>query len=690
MPLPGEIVLFRHRRTVRAGTCENVGRGGEVRVSTEEGRAFTVPSDRMLYTTGILVKAGVTALRSFCRSAEECAEEIDLEEIWRAFEGDESALTFQDIAELYWEEDLTPLQYTAMVLHLNEECPYFERRAERYVPASQEALRAWRDQRERRQERHEEEERFVEWLRSDRTDRDLLSERARRWLDRMCTYVLREEEDSVVRRILDQLRSGASGDPTRYTFNLLVSKGIWGPDEYLDLIRREVPVEFPENALQAVEEIDLDDLLKDEGFRDLTHLHVFSIDDETTEDIDDALSLEILPEGYRVGVHITAVGASIPKDSPLDLVAAERMSTLYLPERKIRMLPARVSEELYSLVPDEPRLALSFLIRFDPSFSVQEIEIVPSRIINRNKLSYTLVEQILGTPDHPLHETMVDFSRIAMAHRERRLEAGAVEIVRPELRIRVDASGEITIERQKRETEADRIVAEMMILANSQAAQFCFDHDLPAIYRTQIPADLSGIEEIANETLRRYRLMGRLAPMGLSVDPQPHALLGIDLYCQATSPLRRYTDLMAQRQILHYLAHQEPLYTQEEISSMIGWAGERLRDLGRLEGRRKRYWLYKYLSRFRGEIFSATVLESTARGALIEVEEYLLRTLMRSGASLTSGDTIDVRLERVDPWDNTIQFVHVPEKQETGDRRQETGRASSISDQGSTSNSSVS
>jgi len=660
MPLPGEIVLFRHRRAVRAGACEDIVRGGNMRASTEEGRAFTVPSDRMLYTTGIFAEEGSTSLRSFRRSVEELAEEIDLEEIWRAFEGDEGALTFQDIAELYWEEGLDPSRYTAMLFHLNGECPYFERKAERYVPTTQEALSAWRDQRERRRERREEEERFVEWLRSDRTDWDALSERARRWIDRMRTYVLREEEDSEVRRILDRLRDGASGDPIRYTFNLLVHKGIWEPDEYLDLMRHNVPVEFPENARQEAEEIRLDALLKDERFRDLTHLHVFSIDDEATEDIDDALSLEIRPEGYRVGIHITAVGASIPKDSRLDSVAAERISTLYLPERKIRMLPARISEELHSLVPDEPRLALSFLIDFDPSLTIQGTEIAPSIIVNRNKLSYSLVDQILGAPEHPLHETMVDLSRISMAHRERRLAAGAVEITRLELRIRVDASGEITVERQERETEAGRVVEEMMILANSRAAQFCSDRNLPAIYRAQPPADLSGIDEIADETVRRYRLLGRLTPMGLSVDPQPHALLGIDLYCQATSPLRRYTDLVIQRQILHDLAHREPLYSQEEISSMIGWAQERLKELGRLETRRKRYWLYKYLSRFRGEVFTGTVLETTARGALVEIEEYSLRTLIRSGTSLTPGEAIRARLERVDPWDNTIQFVHVP------------------------------
>ena len=68
MPLPGEIVLFRHRRAVRAGACEDIVRGGNMRASTEEGRAFTVPSDRMRYTTGIFAEEGSTSLRSFRRS----------------------------------------------------------------------------------------------------------------------------------------------------------------------------------------------------------------------------------------------------------------------------------------------------------------------------------------------------------------------------------------------------------------------------------------------------------------------------------------------------------------------------------------------------------------------------------------------------------------------------------------------
>lgn len=656
MPLLGEIVLFRHRNTVRAGYCENIGRGESARVVTEDDRAFTVPPDRMLYATGIFAKD----VRPFGRSVEEFAGDIDLEEIWHAFEGDEGELTFQDLAELYWEEGPDPARYAAMLLHLNEACPYFERREEQYVPMTEEAVRTWRDQRERRRARREEEDRFVEWLRSDRTDIDELSDRARRWVDRMRAYVLREDEEPEIRRILDRVREGARGDPVRYIFNLLVRKGIWEPDEYLDLIRREVPIEFPEDALREAQAMKLDDLLRDEGLRDLTHLHVFSIDDEATSDVDDALSLEILPEGYRVGVHITAVAASIPKGSPLDVVAAERAATLYLPERKIRMLPARISEGLHSLMPGEPRVALSFLIHLDSSLSVQGTEIVSSLVMSRDKLSYSRAEELLSDPEHPLHETMALLARICAVQREGRLAAGALEISRPELKILVDESGEVTVERQERETVADRLVAEMMILANSRAAQFCFDRDLPVIYRAQPPADLSGIEEISNETVRQYRLFGRLAPMGLGVDPEPHSLLGTGLYCQATSPLRRYTDLVVQRQILHYLAHLEPLYTREEISSILGWAGERLKELSRLERDRKRYWLCKHLTRLRGDVFSAVVLESTQRGALVEIEEYLLRTLIRMGTPVASGDTIRVRLERLDLWDGTVQFVHVP------------------------------
>jgi exoribonuclease-2 len=196
-------------------------------------------------------------------------------------------------------------------------------------------------------------------------------------------------------------------------------------------------------------------------------------------------------------------------------------------------------------------------------------------------------------------------------------------------------------------------------MANVAVARFCREQGIPVVYRTQEPADLSDLGEVENEVVRRRRVLRRMRPAQMSPEPDLHGGLGVELYCQASSPLRRYADLSVQRQIVSHLLGDPLPYDGEAIQSVLYQAEERMREITRLERRRERYWLTKYLTRFEGEQFEGVVLDARERAMNVEVLEYGLSVDVRPIRPVEPGETVTLRLGRCDPWADMITFLQV-------------------------------
>ena len=266
-----------------------------------------------------------------------------------------------------------------------------------YRALSEEEVRARQAAVVRQAARVEERARFRRWLHECREEP---TESVEGWVDRLKDYVLRHER-SVHADWVERM-AGARVDP-HTVFNRLVRDGVWGPDEHLDLIRADVPVDFPEVVIEALDGLRLSPLLDDGRRRDFTNLAVYAVDDAATTDMDDGVSVLMRPDGTRqVGVHITDVAGLVPLDSEADREAASRVSSLYFPDRKIPMFPETVSSDLGSLRPGAPRLALSQLFDVSTDGSVECVEIVPSVVRCREKLSYEAADGILADPTHAL------------------------------------------------------------------------------------------------------------------------------------------------------------------------------------------------------------------------------------------------------------------------------------------------
>ena len=281
-------------------------------------------------------------------------------------------------------------------------------------------------------------------------------------------------------------------------------------------------------------------------------VEAFSIDDVTTTEIDDAFSVRDLGDGkIRVGIHIAAPGMGISPGDAIDKLARERMSTVYMPGDKITMLPDELVSE-FTLAEGDVRPALSLYATIDTAdWSVITTETVAEAVpvaanLRHNDLDEIVTEENLaaGTGEYPHKKEIQLLWQWAQTLERGRMQKRESFGLRPEQNNRVDFNfyvedDIVTINRRKRGAPLDKIVAELMIYANSSWGLLLHEHGVPGIYRTQG----SGNGWAARMQVR------------MLTHAAPHQGLGVDQYAWSTSPLRRYTDLVNQWQILACLKH---------------------------------------------------------------------------------------------------------------------------------------
>lgn len=325
-------------------------------------------------------------------------------------------------------------------------------------------------------------------------------------------------------------------------------------------------------------EFPLDGLLT-ESRRDLTHLPAFAIDDEGNKDPDDALSWD----NGRFWVHIADVAALVSPDSLADLEARGRGANLYLPEGTVTMLPAEATA-LLGLGLQEKSPALSFGFEVSEIGEVRNLEIVPSWV-RVTRITYAEADTRLEEePFRTLYETTQIYER-------RRQENDAIEIDLPEIRIKVNEDGLVDIRPLLRLRSRD-MVRDAMLMTGEAVARYAFEQEIPLPYTTQdAPSEPLPPATTPSEFFARRRLM---TPSRQSTQPGAHAGLGMGFYAQATSPLRRYLDMVVHQQLRAHINGAEPMDAQE-VMARVGAAGAVSGDVRYAERLSIRHWTMVYL-----------------------------------------------------------------------------------------------
>jgi exoribonuclease-2 len=398
-------------------------------------------------------------------------------------------------------------------------------------------------------------------------------------------------------------------------------------------LRLRLPTGAPDLQLPA---------LPEEDRVDLTHLPAFAIDDEGNQEPDDALSLD----DDCLWVHVADVAALVPPGSPVDLEARARGATLYLPEGAVPMLPWEAAQRLgLGLADVSP--ALSFRLRLDAAGDVTLLDVAPSWV-RVTRLTYK--EASARLDEEPLRS----LHQIAQRYRARRDERGAIALDLPEVRIQADGD-QVTIE-PLLPLASRELVTDAMLMAGEGVAVYALKHQIPIPFTTQDPPET---EERPQDLAGMYSLRRELRPSQQSAMPGPHAGLGMEVYVQATSPLRRYLDLVTHQQLRAHLRGDELLDTQELVER-IGAASASAGSVRRAERLARRHWTLVYLAQRPGWRGEGVLVERRRRRATVVIPELDLDPRVHLRADLSLNSLVSLVLRKVNLPTLETNFKAVP------------------------------
>jgi exoribonuclease-2 len=625
-------LLTEHNREVRMA-AQRLSHRGQTRLDPSSGK------NRM-----------VESLRDLSAKRNAIADSIRVEDLWEILNQEESWIDLKTMTGLCFPTECDDDHESGVIRALFKSRRHFKFKPDRFLPHTEAQVAAIIAIEQKAARQKQLIASGAEWIRSVQSGTTGALPACHRELSEIFkSYYLHDKESphsSTARAIMKKANITSS----ETIFDHLVAVGEWMPEENVDLLRYRIPTDFPQPVLDLAQSVPMTDTFKDSGRVDLTHLNTITIDGQSTLDFDDALSFETRDDHFLVGVHISDVAEYIKKDDLLDREARSRGSSIYMPDNRISMAPPLLAEHRLSLKKDHIRPAISTMVKISLSGEIISYDIFPSIIRVDQQLSY--FEANIGAEEGQAIAALYD---IAIRFRETRMSQGAIQITLPEINVWLDESGAPMVNRVNRESPGRMLVAEMMILSNWLSARFLAENNIPAIFRSQ-PKPKDRILKNGTGTLfqnwMQRKLLNRFV---LRTGPEQHCGLGLDAYVTATSPIRKYFDLVTQRQLRAVLG-LETAYTEKEIEEIIGQLSQPMADVGRIQFRRNRFWLLKHLEGRIGEKEEAIVLQRRRNAYAILLKAYMIECPLpqSSGIDLKPEDLVQVTIQHVNARKNTL------------------------------------
>ena len=669
---PGDLVAARMSGGITIAKITEIEQK-KVRILVKGKKGAKLPAERIVVNTGIQAKHD-DDIENLRKRAHNLSHSVKAEDLWELLKNSENPLTLDDLAQIYWGESNTGEERIALLLNLEKDNLHFSFVKGTYTPRSQDDIDKILLRRRTAQQNQMESKILVDHLSEGMLPAPLTKHQdylVKDWR-KLAIYGPEYKLSSEAQLLIESLPRKV-GTLQQLAFNLLTKAGVFSPDEALELERENINTIFSDGSLNEAKHIFPDTLITQDHRTCLTQLPTITIDDEGTKDRDDALSFLVEEPGINlVGIHITDVATLLPPDGPLEKEAQLRLSTLYLPEQTIPMLPEMISEDKGSLDPQKTRGALSILIRFADNGNILNTEIIPSIVRSDCTLTYEEADAAFADSDHKWHDIVVGLINVSRQLEKKRQHAGAMTLNRKDMMVKVANKNKVTVKIIPRNTPSRVMVSEFMILYNSTIGEFCHQNKIPAVFRTQAKSDfdnatqelLSNPEDL-NELLEWYLTVRRMPPAETSLTPAHHSGLGVSFYLQITSPLRRYSDMIMQRQVNSFLQSGQPLYRAEYISTLATQSDVQMKTISRIEEARKRYWFLKFLQQSldSGKIsdsFEAMVLENRGnRPALLDLLQYPFRVRTMLPNQIGPGQKIRLKLHGIDMWRRSPLFTYI-------------------------------
>lgn len=667
--LPGTVLEFFEAKEIICGVCLAC-KNQRLNVLTQHNRETNLAVSRLISIGTQPLNVTLTRdelVQKLCTidsSRKSLVEAVDVQELWSLVEGEAEGFSASELAEFVFSDPISDHHVAAMQRVLLQERVFFQFKDGRFHANSQEKVEQRRLEIEREKEREIQLEQGSQWLKAvwHRKVRPPSPGFEEKLIDSLKSFCLYGQESPDHVFVKELLKRADIPPQTQSAFRLLVRMGIWHENENLYLHELDISPDFPERITTLADHLAVSGIGSswDPNHRkDLRELRLITIDSALSRDFDDALSIRTLENGlYEVGVHIADVAEFVARDDDLDREAQIRVSSIYLPDGRITMFPPSLSEGLFSLRAGEDRFSLSFIMHLDSEAVIHHHEILPTVVRVYKQMSY---QQVNGHMQEK--ESLRILYDLAEKLRARRLANEAVILPLPEIQVYVNPAGMIQVSRYEKETPSQIIVSEWMIAANALAASHLARNEIPAIFRAQAECkpetDFTPSE---HELFRIYRQRRLFSRAELATRPQPHCSLGIPEYTTISSPIRRYVDLVVQRQLKHAITTGTALYVEDELAQLITRLGVVQAKVFMVQRKWTRYWILKYLEQEDIQSLDAIVLTQNGRFAHLLLSDFLLETNapLIDKSQVRPGEMIRVKIERVNPREDILR-VALPE-----------------------------
>lgn len=598
--------------------------------ATDSACQVELPSGKRIKVkkSHVLVTFTGPAPAEFLQKAQEEALTLDLDLLWEF--APEEEFGFEEIAKDYYGELVTPLQKAAVILRLHANPVYFYRKGRgRYKKAPEETLKLALAAIEKKKRLEAQKDEYVRILLEEKRAPEEIAKAA---LD----LLTRPDKNSVEWKALNEASNEEGVSPLRLLLSVGAIANEW---------RWHVGSFFKQNFPAGVDFPKEYETPAKDAYSDLpcAQVRAFSIDDSETTEIDDALSVTPIDAARtRVGIHIAAPSLGLTPGSVLDEAARDRMSTLYAPGLKTTMLP-KDWVEVFSLDEGVESPVVSLYATVDnETLSVISTETRLERLKVEANLRYDLINDLVtddtiasGKLDIPFGAEIVWLWHFARALLKIREETRG----RPEQLGKIDwyfslkgsdENAGIELKGRRRGDPLDLLVAELMIFANVTWGAWLEETKTAGIYRTQH--------------------MGRVK---MSSVPAPHDSMGVPCYAWSTSPLRRYVDMVNQRQIISALKGEKaPLQANDtELFAIISAFDNKYTTFNEFQTRMNCYWSMRWIEQEGISEIKAAVV----KGDLVRIEGLPMMQRVPGLPELPRGKSVLMRVINLDYVDLVME-----------------------------------